>query len=248
MSVQEHVDSLRNKHAHLEHLIDEELHRPMPDQASLVRMKKEKLRIKEEIERLRHVPDAEERGRRPTPRPSDDGAGSGPRSSSRRLDSSRAGRARAGCACSAPAPNFQGGICVQCSTRLASMPSARVANRDDVAAMVGEALARLAAVLDRREHRAAEQHEAVGIGVVRGRSRGRPRSSMSRLISRIELVASSAKAVLARRRSARSRPRASRRARSRRRPGGRTGRGCRTRCCPWPCRAAARCGPRHRAD
>ena len=54
MSVQEHVDSLRNKHANLEHLIDEELHRPMPDQASLVRMKKEKLRIKEEIERLRH--------------------------------------------------------------------------------------------------------------------------------------------------------------------------------------------------
>ena len=57
MSVQEHVDSLRNKHAHLEHLIDEELHRPMPDQVSLVRMKREKLRIKEEIERLRHAPD-----------------------------------------------------------------------------------------------------------------------------------------------------------------------------------------------
>ena len=43
MSVQEHVGSLRNKHAHLEHLIDEELHRPMPDQAALGRMKKEKL-------------------------------------------------------------------------------------------------------------------------------------------------------------------------------------------------------------
>ena len=59
MSVQEHVDSLRNKHAHLEHLIDEELHRPMPDQSSVVRMKKEKLRIKEEIERLRHAPEAQ---------------------------------------------------------------------------------------------------------------------------------------------------------------------------------------------
>ncbi|MGD9511237.1 MAG: YdcH family protein [Geminicoccaceae bacterium] len=57
MSVQEHVDSLRNKHAHLEHLIDEELHRPMPDQSTVVRMKKEKLRIKEEIERLRHAPE-----------------------------------------------------------------------------------------------------------------------------------------------------------------------------------------------
>ena len=57
MSVQEHVDSLRHKHAHLEHLIDEELHRPMPDQTNVARMKKEKLRIKEEIERLRHAPD-----------------------------------------------------------------------------------------------------------------------------------------------------------------------------------------------
>jgi hypothetical protein len=53
MSVQEHVESLRNKHAHLEHLIDDELHRPLPDQTSLARLKKEKLRIKEEIERLR---------------------------------------------------------------------------------------------------------------------------------------------------------------------------------------------------
>lgn len=53
MSVQEHVESLRNKHAHLEHLIDEELHRPMPDQTAVSRLKKEKLRIKEEIERLR---------------------------------------------------------------------------------------------------------------------------------------------------------------------------------------------------
>jgi hypothetical protein len=57
MSVQEHVESLRHKHAHLEHLIDEELHRPMPDQSVLARMKKEKLRIKEEIERLRLQPD-----------------------------------------------------------------------------------------------------------------------------------------------------------------------------------------------
>ena len=56
MSVHEHVDSLRTKHAHLEHLIDEELHRPMPDQTALSRLKKEKLRIKEEIERLRRGP------------------------------------------------------------------------------------------------------------------------------------------------------------------------------------------------
>lgn len=53
MSIHEHVDSLRTKHAHLEHLIDIELHRPMPDQTAISRLKKEKLRIKEEIERLR---------------------------------------------------------------------------------------------------------------------------------------------------------------------------------------------------
>ena len=53
MSMHEHVDSLRTKHARLEQLIDEEMHRPLPDQAAVTRLKKEKLRIKEEIERMR---------------------------------------------------------------------------------------------------------------------------------------------------------------------------------------------------
>jgi hypothetical protein len=53
MSMHEHVDSLRTKHARLEEMIDEEQHRPMPDQSTVSRLKKEKLRIKEEIERLR---------------------------------------------------------------------------------------------------------------------------------------------------------------------------------------------------
>jgi hypothetical protein len=52
MSMYEHVDSLRTKHARLEQLIDDELHRPLPDQPTVSRLKKEKLRIKEEIERL----------------------------------------------------------------------------------------------------------------------------------------------------------------------------------------------------
>jgi hypothetical protein len=50
----EHVDSLRSKHARLEQMIDDEQHRPMPDQAMVSRLKKEKLRIKDEIERLSH--------------------------------------------------------------------------------------------------------------------------------------------------------------------------------------------------
>jgi hypothetical protein len=54
MSIHEHVESLRTKHAHLEQMIDEELRRPLPDQGTVSRLKKEKLRIKEAIERLRH--------------------------------------------------------------------------------------------------------------------------------------------------------------------------------------------------
>ena len=52
MSLHEHVDSLRAKHARLEQLIDDEQHRPLPDSTILVRLKREKLRLKEEIERL----------------------------------------------------------------------------------------------------------------------------------------------------------------------------------------------------
>jgi len=46
------VESLRSKHAHLEQEIDDELHRPLPDQSVLTRLKREKLRIKDEIARL----------------------------------------------------------------------------------------------------------------------------------------------------------------------------------------------------
>ena len=52
MSMQEYVEGLRNKHAHLEEEIDIEVHRPMPDQSTLTRLKREKLRIKDEIARL----------------------------------------------------------------------------------------------------------------------------------------------------------------------------------------------------
>ena len=50
MSLQEHVDSLRAKHAILEQQIDDEQHRPLPNQMTLAQLKKEKLRLKEEIE------------------------------------------------------------------------------------------------------------------------------------------------------------------------------------------------------
>ena len=53
MPMQEHIESLRSKHARLEALIEEELHRPLPDQGVISRLKKEKLKIKEQIEQLR---------------------------------------------------------------------------------------------------------------------------------------------------------------------------------------------------
>ena len=52
MSVQDHVDALKAKHAHLESQITEENMRPLPDDLLIIRLKKEKLRIKEEIERI----------------------------------------------------------------------------------------------------------------------------------------------------------------------------------------------------
>ena len=64
MSLHEHVDSLRAKHARLEQQIDEEQHRPMPDSAILVKLKREKLRLKEAIEKLQY--DSEMETNRPS--------------------------------------------------------------------------------------------------------------------------------------------------------------------------------------
>lgn len=52
MTMQDYVESLRGKHAVLEAQIDDEMHRPLPDQPTLTRLKREKLRIKDEIARL----------------------------------------------------------------------------------------------------------------------------------------------------------------------------------------------------
>jgi hypothetical protein len=46
---QAHVSALEARHAGLEARIAEERQRPMPDMATLARLKKEKLRIKEEL-------------------------------------------------------------------------------------------------------------------------------------------------------------------------------------------------------
>jgi len=55
MSLQAHLDSLRERHASLEARITDEDHRPRPDSDTLTRLKIEKLHVKEEIERLQSV-------------------------------------------------------------------------------------------------------------------------------------------------------------------------------------------------
>jgi hypothetical protein len=46
-----HVSALQLKHAGLEKKIETELNRPMPDDAAIQTLKKQKLRIKEQLDR-----------------------------------------------------------------------------------------------------------------------------------------------------------------------------------------------------
>ncbi|MBB2202382.1 YdcH family protein [Gluconacetobacter tumulisoli] len=55
MSYEARIHSLRLRHARLDDRIFDEDRRPMPDIGILRRLKIEKLRIKEEIERLSHT-------------------------------------------------------------------------------------------------------------------------------------------------------------------------------------------------
>ncbi len=53
MSLQSRIDSLKSRHADLETRLRDEDHRPRPDTEVLVRLKLDKLRLKDELERLR---------------------------------------------------------------------------------------------------------------------------------------------------------------------------------------------------
>jgi hypothetical protein len=53
MTLQSRLESLKERHAALELRIADEDQRPRPDSETLTRLKIEKLRVKEEIERLR---------------------------------------------------------------------------------------------------------------------------------------------------------------------------------------------------
>jgi hypothetical protein len=53
MGLESHLQELADKHHKLDELIQDELHRPYPDDLMISELKKRKLRLKEEIERLR---------------------------------------------------------------------------------------------------------------------------------------------------------------------------------------------------
>ena len=53
MSLQTHLETLKERHAALDARILDEDQRPRPDTETLTRLKVEKLHVKEEIERLR---------------------------------------------------------------------------------------------------------------------------------------------------------------------------------------------------
>lgn len=52
MPVAERIDSLRAKHSRLETEIDQEASRPLPDDVQLARLKREKLRLKDQISKM----------------------------------------------------------------------------------------------------------------------------------------------------------------------------------------------------
>ncbi len=57
MSLNTRLDALKERHASLENRIFDEDQRPRPDSEALMRLKVEKLRLKEEMERLRTLVD-----------------------------------------------------------------------------------------------------------------------------------------------------------------------------------------------
>jgi hypothetical protein len=56
MTFNPRLETLKDRHEILEGRISDEDHRPRPDPDALMRLKIEKLRLKEEMERLRTVP------------------------------------------------------------------------------------------------------------------------------------------------------------------------------------------------
>jgi hypothetical protein len=56
MSLQDRIETLRARHRSLEEAIDQEIARPLPNDDTLSELKRQKLRIKDEIFQLEHAP------------------------------------------------------------------------------------------------------------------------------------------------------------------------------------------------
>ncbi len=54
MNLEEQIESLKSKHHDLEMAIDEENNRPHPDDAIIADLKKQKLRIKDQLAEILH--------------------------------------------------------------------------------------------------------------------------------------------------------------------------------------------------
>jgi hypothetical protein len=52
MSLETHVEALTEKHASIDEIIEQEEHRPHPDAMRLMQLKRQKLRLKEELSRF----------------------------------------------------------------------------------------------------------------------------------------------------------------------------------------------------
>jgi hypothetical protein len=52
MPLEDRLESLRTKHASLETALRRESHRPYPDSETVLKLKREKLRVKDEMQRL----------------------------------------------------------------------------------------------------------------------------------------------------------------------------------------------------
>ena len=55
MTLEDRIDELRSRHRNLEDQIDRERHRPLPNIESLSTLKRQKLRIKDELTHLEHA-------------------------------------------------------------------------------------------------------------------------------------------------------------------------------------------------
>ncbi|NQV44558.1 MAG: DUF465 domain-containing protein [Rhodospirillales bacterium] len=54
MNLDDQIETLKSKHQALETAIDRENNRPQPDDGAIADLKKRKLRIKDELEQIRH--------------------------------------------------------------------------------------------------------------------------------------------------------------------------------------------------